>query len=247
MCGFCGYVNKENIENNKQILDMINTLNLRGPNAQDTYIYKNIALSHARLSIIDVKNGQQPMHLKYDNNEYIIVYNGELYNMNELKQDLQNKGYEFKTNCDTEVVVASYAIYKEKCIENFNGIYAFAIYDKKNNKLFLCRDRLGIKPLFYFYDEAHKSFVFASEIKALLKHKDIKPIMDKEGLMELIGLGPAHSPGKTFFKNILEIKPGNYGYFDVSSFKFESICYWDLKTKECLESENQIIDKIHFY
>ncbi len=242
MCGFCGYVNKaDKIENDKCIKKMNSTLKFRGPNAQNVFIDSNTALGHSRLSIIDITNGTQPMTKSIDNNEYTIVYNGELYNTSELKNNLIKKGYTFDTNCDTEVILTSYIHYKDKCVDFLNGIFSFVIYDKNNNNLFLARDRLGIKPLFYSITD--NTFIFASEIKAILAHPDITPILDKEGIMELFGLGPAHSPGKTYFKNIFEIKPGYIANF--SNFTLNKKLYWDLVTKECNDTEKEAITQIH--
>lgn len=199
MCGFCGYINNKNtISDDKIIKEMTNTLIKRGPDYQNYYIDKNTALGHTRLSIIDVENGMQPMSKEYNNNEYTIIYNGELYNTSEIKNDLKNKGYSFFSNCDTEIVLTAYIEYSSKCVEYLNGIFSFAIYDKNNNSIFLARDRLGIKPLFYTITN-NSTFIFASEIKAILKHPEITPILDKKGVMELFGLGPCHSPRKYFF------------------------------------------------
>lgn len=243
MCGFCGYVNyNESITNDKIIKKMNEKIYKRGPNEQNIYIDKNIALGHSRLSIIDVKYGSQPMQIETNNNTYTIIYNGELYNTSDLKKDLQNKGYNFKNNSDTEVILMSFIEYGKTCVNLLNGIFSFAIYDKKNNSLFFARDRLGIKP--FFYTNTNNTFVFASEIKSILEHPDVDAIIDKESILELVGLGPAHTPGKTFFKNILELKPGHYATLNKSGLDISK--YWDLATKECLDSEQEAIEKIHF-
>lgn len=247
MCGFCGYVNYEkDITDEKVIEEMNNKLKKRGPNAQKIYINDNVAIGHARLSIIDVALGHQPMTKNFKENEYTIAYNGEMYNTKEIRDELISKGYTFSTNCDTEVVLTSYIEYGEKCVEYINGIFAFVIYDKNNKSLFLVRDRLGIKPLFYTISSKgdDTTLIFASEIKAILAHPDVEPILDKQGLMELIGLGPAHSPGKTYFKNILEIKPGYTGFYKDGFFDINK--YWDLETKECRDSEETAIEEIHY-
>lgn len=243
MCGFCGYVNyNENITDDKIIKNMNKKIYKRGPNAQNIYIDKNTAFAHSRLSIIDVKNGNQPMQLERKHNLYTIVYNGELYNTSEIKEDLISKGYSFNTTSDTEVVLTSYIEYKENCIEHFNGIFSFAIYNKQKNEIFFARDRLGIKPL--FYAKVNNTFIFASEIKAILEHPFVTPTVTKENLLELIALGPAHTPGKTFFKDIFEIKPGFIGILNKNEFVTKK--YWDLETKECLDTEEEAIEKIHF-
>ena len=247
MCGFCGYVNTtKNIDENKIIRDMASTIKKRGPNALNVFVDKKTALGHTRLSIIDVKYGMQPMTKENNGINYTIIYNGELYNTNEIRDNLISKGYTFTTKCDTEVVLTSYFEYGTDTVKYLNGIFAFAIYNDKDESIFLARDRLGIKPLFYSFNtnlDTELKFIFASEIKAILKHPNITAILDRQGLMELIGLGPAHSPGNTYFKNIKEIKPGYFGIFSDNKLKLTK--YWDLETKISYESEEQVIDNIH--
>lgn len=244
MCGFCGYINdNKKIENNTIISNMVDKIVKRGPNDKNVYINNNAALGHVRLSIIDVKNGNQPMIKDINNNRYVIVYNGELYNTKELKDNLISKGYDFSTTCDTEVVLNSFIEYGKECVNMFNGIFAFAIYDKNNDYIFLARDRLGIKPLFYTITQ-NNTFVFASEIKGILKHPEVTPVLDKYGIMEMFGVGPSHTPGKTFFKNIFEIEAGNIGVYTTTSGLLKEK-YWDLKTKECSDTETEAISIIH--
>lgn len=248
MCGICGYMTEDEKITNKDIIEkMTKKLNKRGPDDQNIYIDSNVALGHCRLSIIDVKLGRQPMIKNINENEYAIIYNGELYNTEELRQDLTSKGYKFFSHCDTEVVLTAYIEYGRECVKQFNGIFAFAIYDKKNELVYICRDNLGIKPLFYSLvknDDLSYTLVFASEIKAILEYPNVKSVVDRQGLMELIGLGPAHSPGNTYFKNINEIKPGYYGIF--KSGILTTTQYWDLKTQECIDNENLAIEHVRF-
>lgn len=245
MCGICGYVDyTQPITKDTIIKKMNKTLEKRGPNDNQVYLDKHVALGHVRLSIIDVSYGKQPMIKETSDNTYVIVYNGELYNTSYLKDDLIKKGYTFETNCDTEVVLTGYIAYGKEILSLLNGIYAFVIYDKKHEELFMARDRLGIKPLFYTFDSKHpNNCIFASEIKSILSYPGVERILSREGLMELIGLGPAHTPGKTFFKNILEIKPGHYAYLRKSGL--EETKYWDLETKECHDTEEEAIEHIH--
>lgn len=245
MCGFCGYVsNGKNIENDIIISKMVEKIKKRGPNAQNVFINKNVALGHARLSIIDVANGNQPMIKDVNNNRYVIVYNGELYNTKELRHGLISKGYKFLTTCDTEVVLNSFIEYGKDCVNLLNGIFAFAIYDKENDYIFLARDRLGIKPLFYSITP-NNTFVFSSEIKGLLEHPEVTPIIDKNCLMEIFGLGPAHTPGRTFFKNIYEIEAGFIAIYNKKSGLLKER-YWDLITKECNDTQEEAIEQIHY-
>ena len=242
MCGICGYMQKEKITENNTILSMKESILKRGNSDNNIYINENIALGHARLSIIDIKNGKQPMEKTINNTKYTIVYNGELYNTNVLRNILISRGYEFQTESDTEVLLLLYVEFKEKMLKFINGIFAFAIYDSSNNSLFLAKDRLGIKPLFYSIFE--DKFIFSSEIKGILASKYIKPVVTKENLIELLSLGPAHSPGKTYFKDIYELKAGHYALYKDGSL--DIIKYWDLMEKKMIDSDDEIIDNVKY-
>lgn len=240
MCGICGYMNSnEKIKDLKVITKMASSINRRGPDALNVYTDKNIALGHTRLSIIDLLTGNQPMTYEYNSNTYVITYNGELYNTKEIKEKLINEGFAFKTSSDTEVMLACYVAYKEKCLDMFNGIYSFAIYSKNDNTLFLARDRLGIKPLFYTI--TNNTLIFASEIKAILEHPSVRARIGEKELMELIGLGPAHNPGSTYFKDIYELKAGHFATY--SGINFNTYCYWDLTTRNCEDDVYTAISK----
>ena len=242
MCGICGYMQKEKITENNTILSMKESILKRGNSDNNIYINENIALGHARLSIIDIKNGKQPMEKTINNTKYTIVYNGELYNTNVLRNILISRGYEFQTESDTEVLLLLYVEFKEKMLKFINGIFAFAIYDSSNNSLFLAKDRLGIKPLFYSIFE--DKFIFSSEIKGILASKYIKPVVTKENLIELLSLGPAHSPGKTYFKDIYELKAGHYALYKDGSL--DIIKYWDLIEKKMIDNDDEIIDNVKY-
>lgn len=242
MCGICGYMQKEKITENNTILSMKESILKRGNSDNNIYINENIALGHARLSIIDIKNGKQPMERTINNTKYTIVYNGELYNTNVLRNILISRGYEFQTESDTEVLLLLYVEFKEKMLKFINGIFAFAIYDSSNNSLFLAKDRLGIKPLFYSIFE--DKFIFSSEIKGILASKYIKPVVTKENLIELLSLGPAHSPGKTYFKDIYELKAGHYALYKDGSL--DIIKYWDLIEKKMIDNDDEIIDNVKY-
>ena len=234
MCGFTGWY-KKNItkKDKKTIKKMTNTLKYRGPDQKGYYIGKNILLGHRRLSIIDLKNGKQPMTYK----GYTIVYNGELYNTNKIKEKLKQK-YKFETTSDTEVLLKGYIEYKEKILDMIEGIYAFAIYH--DNKIFLARDRVGVKPLFYTLQ--NDNFLFASEIKALLKNKLVKPIIDKKSLQELLSLSPSRIPGSGVFKNIKELRPGHYMTYENNKIKIKR--YWNIKELENKDDYEQATKKI---
>lgn len=223
MCGFAGIYNKEkNISKEKKTLKkMIKTLKFRGPDEEGYYCSNHLLMGHKRLSIIDIKNGQQPMY----HMEYTIVYNGELYNTDEIRQKLIEKNYRFYTNCDTEVLLKGYIEYKEKILDMLEGIYSFAIYDGK--KLFIARDLFGVKPL--FYTKVNDYFMFASEIKALLEHPLVDRIIDINSLQEILALGPSKTPGCGIFKNIFELRPAHYLMYD-GDIKIKR--YWNIKNKK---------------
>lgn len=158
------------------------------------YIWADIvALAHTRLAIRDVNNGRQPMIRTINNNDYVIVYNGEIYNTEILRYNLKSEGWHFETKSDTEVVLLLFLQYGPEFVKKLDGIFSFAIYDSGHDILYLYRDQFGIKPLFYTWLDDEKSIVFASEIKALFKYGDVKPVVDRNGLNEIFGLGPASS------------------------------------------------------
>ena len=234
MCGFTGwYKENQNKKNKKIIKKMTNTLKYRGPDQKGYFIDKNILLGHRRLSIIDLKNGRQP----YTYKNYTIVYNGEIYNAKEIKRKLEKK-YQFKTTCDTEVLLIGYIEYKEKILDMIEGIYAFAIYH--DNKIFLARDRVGVKPL--FYTTIKDNFLFASEIKALLKNKLVKPIINKNSLQELLSLSPSRIPGSGIFKNISELRPGHYMIYENKKIKIKR--YWNIKEEKNKDTYKEATKKV---
>lgn len=237
MCGFVGWANsKENLLNKKKIIKkMTKTLKYRGPDQTGYFYNENLLLGHNRLAIIDLDNGHQPMTYK----NYTIVYNGELYNTDDIRKELITKKYQFTTNSDTEVLLKGYIEYKEKILDKLEGIYAFAIYD--GNDIFIGRDRFGVKPL--FYTQIDNNFLFASEIKALLKNKLVKPIIDKNSLQELLALGPSKTPGSGIFKNIHELRPAHYLKYENNKILIKR--YWQLKEKNFNDSFDECSKKIY--
>jgi asparagine synthase (glutamine-hydrolysing) len=196
MCGIVGVVNySKNISHQKeQFLEMVKVLEKRGPDEEGLYMEKNVNLGHRRLSVVDIENGKQPMSYKINDNTYTIVYNGQIYNTAEIRKVLEFNGFDFTGHSDTEVLLKAYVYYGKSVLEHLNGIFAFAIWNSKTKELFLARDHFGIKPL--YYSIKNDNFIFASEIKAILKHPDIKARIDENGIKELFGIGPAHSPRK---------------------------------------------------
>ena len=237
MCGFTGWYKKNHEKKNIKIIkQMTKTLKYRGPDQKGFFIDKNILLGHRRLSIIDLKNGRQP----YAYNGYTIVYNGELYNTEDLKNKLKEK-YTFETTSDTEVLLKGYIEYKEKVLDMIEGIYAFAVY--KDDKIFLARDRVGVKPL--FYTKIKNNFLFASEIKALLKNKIVKPIINKESLQELLSLSPSRIPGSGVFKNIKELRPGHYMIYENNKINIKR--YWNIKEENIKDDYVTATKKVEKY
>ena len=230
MCGIVGMVDfHKNIKKEEKTLTkMIKTLERRGPDSEGEYYSDNVLLGHRRLIVVDPAGGRQPMIKVVGGKKYIIVYNGELYNTEEVRSDLISKGYKFDSYSDTEVLLTSYIEYGQKCADYLNGIFAFGIWDEYNQELFLCRDQLGIKPLFYSYIDGN--LIFASEIKALLKHPYIDSIVDRDGLIELISLGPARTLNGAIFKDIKEIPPAHYLLFNKRGINLNE--YWKLETME---------------
>ncbi|WP_434798415.1 asparagine synthase (glutamine-hydrolyzing) [Terrisporobacter vanillatitrophus] len=230
MCGIVGWSNlKNNIRDYSNIMDkMINTLKLRGPDSGGLQVYDHALIGHRRLAIVDPTGGLQPMTKKIGNKEYTICYNGELYNTEEVRTKLLVKGYSFDSYGDTEVLLTSYIEYGKNCVEYLNGIFAFGIWDEYNQELFLCRDPLGIKPLFYSYKDGN--LVFASEMKTLLKHPSVDSVVDKDGLLELMSLGPGRNLGSGIFKDIKEVPPAFYLIFNEKGISLNE--YWKLEARE---------------
>jgi asparagine synthase (glutamine-hydrolysing) len=226
MCGIVGWVDyTKSLANEEAILkSMAEKLTHRGPDAAGYWLDKHVALGHRRLVVVDPEGGKQPMTTARGGKNYILVYNGELYNTEDIRQVLLAKGYTFDGWSDTEVLLKAYIEWGEDCLPRLNGIYAFAIWDERNEKLFMARDRIGVKPLFY----SHKgsSFFFASEIKGILAHPGVSARINREGLAEIFAVGPARTPGHGVFSGINELKPGYCMTVDRSGIKTRQ--YWTL-------------------
>ena len=205
MCGIVGFYTKTNINKEKILKEQLKTIYYRGPDDTNIYIHNNIAFGHNRLSIIDVDNAKQPM--MSDDNRYILIFNGEIYNYLELRQHLLSKGINFKTYSDTEVLLNMYIYYGNSCLSKLNGMFSFAIYDTKNETIFLARDHFGIKPLYYTLE--NNNFIFASEIKAILKYPNIKAKVDSQSLNEYLTF-QVMLKKHTLFQNIYSLEPATY-------------------------------------
>ena len=244
MCGFVGFANyKKNFLNKKDILNtMLQTLSNRGPDEEGFYTNDNIALGHKRLIVIDPEGGKQPMLQKFSLGEYSIVYNGQIYNTQELKKILLKNGFSFNSYSDTEILLKSYIHFGKDVVNHLNGIFSFAIWNSHSKELFLARDHLGVKPL--FYTEFDQGLIFASELKAIFKYPNFEKVLDTTGISELIGLGPCHTPGLTVYKNVFEIKPGNYAVYNSSGLHIEQ--YWTLESKPHLDDFNETCYKVKY-
>lgn len=244
MCGIAGWFDR-NIDFNKK-KDVINriseTLTPRGPDENGVYITQDVALIHRRLVVIDRENGTQPMTVLHKDKKYTIVYNGELYNTEEIRNKLTAKGYRFRGRSDTEVVLKAYIHWGKRCAEKLNGIFAFGIYEMKSKELFLCRDRIGVKPL--FYHQYQGGIIFSSEIKSILATGAVKPKVDKQGLFEIFFMGPARTPGIGVFKDIYELKPGERAIYKNGNLHKEM--YFKLEAREHTDSTEKTIEKTRY-
>ena len=220
MCGFVGIINKDGRKVNPHILkNMATTINHRGPDEEGVFIDGNCGFFHKRLSIIDLATGQQPMTFE----NYTIVFNGEIYNYIELREELIRKGHQFGTTSDTEVILHLYKEYGDEFVNRINGMFAFIIYDKTCHKIYIARDHFGIKPLYWYQDK--NQIVFGSEIKAILAHPDIKAIPAIDNLYEYLTFQFIMGEG-TMFQNIFKIQPGHYLTLSLESWKIQSVNYW---------------------
>lgn len=240
MCGIAGWADARNsLENQEEIIrKMQRAITHRGPDAEGLFFEPYCRLAHTRLAVIDPENGSQPMRF----GRFTMVYNGELYNTKELRGDLRKLGAEFVTQSDTEVLLQAYAYWGKECLSRLNGIYAFAVWDSERRSLFLARDRVGVKPLFYYlYDGG---ILFASEMKALLAHPYVKPVLDEEGAASLLMLGPARKGGCGVFQGIRELLPGEYGVF--ADGKLEKRIYWSLIARPHSETLPETMEHLRF-
>lgn len=244
MCGIVGFVNyKNDVPNYKNVLNnMLQKLSYRGPDEEGTYFNKYVGLGHKRLIVLDPKGGKQPMIEKHSFGEYVITYNGQIYNSDELKQELSNNGFSFNTYSDTEILLKAYIHYKSDVVDHLNGIFSFAIWNTKTQELFLARDHFGIKPLFYTL--CNESFIFASELKSIFEYPGIQKIIDRQGISELFGIGPATTSGITVYKDILELKPGHFAIYNKDGLHIQK--YWELKTQPHLDDFNTTCNNVKF-
>ncbi len=240
MCGIAGMLSKDiDLRERRTLIKNISdSLKMRGPDGYGDFTKPYVSLIHRRLAVIDPERGAQPMTF----GKYTIVYNGEIYNTEEIRNELTAAGYSFDTHCDTEVILKAYHLWKEKSCKKLNGIFAYAVWDDEAKELFLCRDRIGVKPL--YFTQRDGIFAFASRIKSLLLIPEVSSDVDENGLNEIFMLGPAKTIGTAVFKDIKELPPATYLKF--SGGKYEIKEYWQLKAAEHTENENETIEHTHF-
>lgn len=240
MCGIAGMIGP--VADNSVHKKILKTMERRGPDGNGIYVKEDCTLLHARLSVIDPDGGTQPMALNWHGEQYVLVYNGELYNTSELRWELEQYGHSFQGHSDTEVVLHAYAQWGADSLGRMNGIFAFAVWEENRKRLFLARDRIGVKPL--FYHECQAGFVFGSEIKAILACPWITPVLDREGAAEILLLGPGCMPGSGVFHGIRELEPGCFGY--VQSGKFGITRYWKLTDREHSHTFDETVESVRW-
>lgn len=236
MCGITGIVSKK-----KDNLDLIKKMNdkiiHRGPNAEGLYTDDYVALGQRRLSIIDLEGGNQPIY--NEDKDILVMFNGEIYNYQELKSELSN--HTFVTKTDTEVLVHAYEEWGYNFVKKLRGMFAFCIFDKKKNKLFIARDHFGIKPLYYYKND--KVILFGSEIKSFLAHPDFKKELNKEMLGAYLTF--SFTPGeKTFFKNVYKLPAGHYMIIDIKTMDYKIDRYFKLSFSKTNESFEEVVEDI---
>ena len=238
MCGISGMLGLE--ADGDAIQKMLATMGRRGPDSSGVYRDADTTLLHARLAIVDPEGGRQPMSLSFAGETYVMVYNGEIYNTPELRRTLQSLGHSFQGHGDTEVLLHAYAQFGEACVEHLNGIFAFAVWEEKRRRLFLARDRIGVKPLFYTLHRG--GLLFASEIKTLLAAPGVRARLDETGARQLLLLGPGRLPGSGVLRDIRELEPGWRGCWEQGRLTLTQ--YWKLTDREHRDSFSETCDYV---
>lgn len=248
MCGIAGFYHKgkdygaEEAYRCSLLVKMHQELWRRGPDDAGVYLAQHCGLSHSRLAIIDISGGHQPMVRTAKGKTCAIAYNGELYNGKELREMLMGRGWNFATTCDTEVILLGFMEFGPEFVKRLNGIFAVAIYDSREDSLYLFRDPMGVKPL--FYTECGGELIFASELKGILAHPSVKAEIDREGLNEIFGIGPARSVGCGVFKGIKEVRPGEF--LACSREGLQKKTYWKLESHPHSDGYGETVEKVSF-
>lgn len=240
MCAIAGVISlAASADTCKRMLD---TMSRRGPDDHGVWKEDDITLLHSRLAIIDPEGGRQPMELSFGGEHYTLVYNGELYNTQEVRDELEKAGHFFEGHSDTEVVLHAYAQWGHHCVKRFNGIMAFAVWESKRKRLFLARDRIGVKPLFYMLHSG--GLLFASEMKTILSYPTVRARLDPQGASELLLLGPGRTPGCGIFYGMKELKPGCFAYYE--NGKLSTQRYWKLTDREHTDAFDETVEYVRF-
>ncbi len=242
MCGIVGWIDfHRGLANESVILQtMADKLQKRGPDESGYWFSEHASFGHRRLVVVDPEGGRQPMIGTRGNNLYVLIYNGELYNTEEIRKLLLGHGHVFEGWSDTEVLLKAYMEWEEDCLARLNGIFAFAVWDDAKQKLFMARDRIGVKPL--FYTQRDSSFLFASEIKGLLVHPMVPTEINQEGLAEIFAIGPARTPGHGVFAGISELKAGHCLVYDQNGTSIRQ--YWKLISHEHEDNFNKTVKSL---
>lgn len=243
MSGFVGFINfNKDISKDKSILEKMNSVIFpKSTNECKYYIDKHIAFAHKDINLAKISESQ-PLVQKYSFGTYVIMLNGNIYNKKDLQETLLSNNFIFDSSSDVEILLKSYIHYGKDVVYHLNGVYSFIIWDSQKNEVFLARDHFGVKSLFYtILDDC---FIFSSEIKGLLAYPRVERVLDKQGISELFGIGPAHTPGLTVFKNIYELKPANFAIYNTSGLHTKQ--YWKLISKEHTDSLGKTCEKIQF-
>lgn len=245
MCGIAGEINLQGGLDAGRLpvwQAMQEKLRRRGPDDRDIYYDHQAALIHARLAVVDIAGGHQPMRLALPGRTLVLVYNGELYNTDELRQELLAAGHHFRGHSDTEVLLHGYAEWGEQVVDRLNGIFAFAVWEVERGRLFAARDRIGVKP--FFYALRGDTLIFGSEIKSLLEHPMVRPQIDREGLAEIFFIGPGRTPGCGVFCGIAELPAGCCAVFDADGWQQRQ--YWRLRDEPHNDSFEQTVEKVRW-
>jgi asparagine synthase (glutamine-hydrolysing) len=237
MCGITGWVSfQRDLTQQAHELDaMTATMSCRGPDASGTWYAQHAALGHRRLAVIDLPGGAQPMTVDTPDGPVAMVYSGEAYNFTELRDELRRRGARFDTDSDTEVVLRGYVEWGEALVERLNGMYAFAIWDSRTDKLVMIRDRMGIKPFYYY--ETDDGVLFGSEPKAILANSVADHVVGLDGLRELFAF--AKTPGFAVWEGMRELRPGHLAVVDRSGLR--ETCYWKLEVSEHTDSQEETV------
>jgi len=240
MCAIAGVISL-NIDDGT-CKDILRSMRRRGPDGSGIFRAEECALLHSRLAIIDPAGGKQPMTCIWEGAQYTIVYNGELYNTQEIRRSLQSRGHTFTTNSDTEVVLHAFAEWKEQALQLLNGIFALAVWNDAEKSLFLARDRMGVKPLFY---TQHKGgLIFASEIKTVLSYPGINATLNAEGAAQILLFGPGRIPGSGVFRDMYELEPACFGWYREGKLSVQR--YWQLRDRIHTETFRETAEQVRY-